>query len=262
MNYGLQLSASGVMANAHRQDVLANNLANVNTAGFKPLFTDLRQRPAASAENGPVEFGLSNALLDKLGGGVFGQDQRVGFATSTAVKTDRSLDAALTTDNAFFAVRHTNAQTGQTDIRLTRAGQFTTNAQGELVTQSGDRVLNVNDQPIEVVGSPVIGRTGELRMLDAQGITIGRDQIQIASADLQSLRPSGKNLFEMRGGDSRTIIEQPVVLPGHYESSGTNAIGTMMAIVSATKAASGNARMIQYHDQMLNASINTFARLA
>ena len=262
MNYGLYLSASGVMVNAHRQDVLANNLANVNTAGFKPLFTDARQRPAESLENGPVDFGLSNALLDKLGGGIFGKDQRVAFTTGAPVKTDRDLDAALTTDNAFFAVQHTDPNTGQQDIRLTRAGQFKTNAAGQLTTQSGQLVLNVDNEPIEVVGRPVIGRTGEIRMLDTQGNVIGRDQIQVAQADLNALRPSGKNLFEMRGGDSRVAIEQPVVLPGHYESSGTNAISTMMEIVSATKAATGNAKMIQYHDQMLNASINTFARLA
>jgi flagellar basal body rod protein FlgG len=262
MNYGLYLSASGVMVNSHRQDVLANNLANVNTAGFKPLFTDARQRPAESIENGPVDFGVSNALLDKLGGGIFGKDQRVAFTTGAPVKTDRDLDAALTTDNAFFSVQHIDPNTGEEGVRLTRAGQFTTNAAGELVTQAGQRVLNIDNQPIEIEGRPVITRTGELRMLDTQGNLIGRDQIQVAQADLAKLRPAGKNLFEMRGGDSRTPIDQPIVLPGHYESSGTNAISTMMDIVSATKAATGNAKMIQYHDQMLNASINTFARLA
>jgi flagellar basal body rod protein FlgG len=262
MNYGLYLSASGVMVNSHRQDVLANNLANVNTAGFKPLFTDVRQRPPASIEDGPVDFGLSNALLDKLGGGIFGKDQRVAFTTAAPVKTDRDLDAALTTDNAFFAVQHTDPNTGEQDVRLTRAGKFTTNAEGQLVTQTGEPVLNANDEPIEIVGRPVITRTGELRMLDTQGNLIAREQLQVASADLSTLRPSGKNLFEMTQGDSRTQIDQPIVLPGHYESSGTNSIKTMMGIVSATKSATGNARMIQYHDQMLNASINTFARIA
>lgn len=262
MNYGLYLSASGVMVNSHRQDVLANNLANVNTAGFKPMFTDVQQRPAESIEDGPVDFGLSNALLDKLGGGIFGKDQRVAFTTGAPVKTDRDLDAALTTDNAFFAVQHTDPNTGQTDIRLTRAGKFTTNAAGELVTQSGERVLNPDNEPIEITGQPVITRTGEIRLLDTNGNLIGRDQLQVVQADLGSLKPSGKNLFEMSGGDSREAIEQPIVLPGHYESSGTNAISTMMEIVAATKAATGNAKMIQYHDQMLNASINTFARLA
>jgi flagellar basal body rod protein FlgG len=99
-------------------------------------------------------------------------------------------------------------------------------------------------------------------MLDTWGNTVGVDQLQVAKADLATLKPAGENLFEMTAGDSRQIIEQPVMLPGHYESSGVNAITTMMDIVSATKAATGNANMIRYHDQMLNASINTFARVA
>ena len=122
--------------------------------------------------------------------------------------------------------------------------------------------MNIDNEPIEIVGRAVIGRTGELRMLDTQGNVTGRDRLQVVQADLNKLKPMGKNLFEMRGGDSRVAIEEPVLMPGHYESSGTNAIATMMEIVAATKAATGNAKMIQYHDQMLNASINTFARLA
>ena len=263
MNYGLYLSASGVMVNAHRQDVLANNLANVNTAGFKPMFSDVRQRQAESLEDGPVDFGLSNALLDRLGGGVFANEQRVAFKTGAAVKTGRELDAALTADNAFFVVQHADPNTGEPGIRLTRAGQFTTNANGELVTQTGHRVLNDRDQPI-VVGDAeaVIGRTGQVEMLDAQGNTVGVDQLQVVRADLGHLKPAGENLFQMTAGDSRQPIDQPALLPGHYESSGTDAITTMMQIVEATKAATGNANMIRYHDQMLNASINTFARVA
>ena len=263
MNYGLYLSASGVMVNAHRQDVLANNLANVNTAGFKPMFTDVRQRQAESLEDGPVDFGLSNALLDRLGGGVYANEQRVAFKAGAPVMTGRDLDAALTADNAFFAVAYTDPASGQLGVRLTRAGQFTTNSAGELVTQTGHRVLNDKDQPIQVgQARAIIGRTGQVELLDALGNTVGVDQLQVARADLATLKPAGENLFEMIGSDSRTPIEQPVLLPGHYESSGVSAINTMMEIVAATKAATGNAKMIQYHDQMLNASINTFARVA
>lgn len=263
MNYGLYLSASGVMVNAHRQDVLSNNLANVNTAGFKPMFTDVRQRQAESVEGRPVEFGLSDALLDKLGGGIFADEQRVAFKAGAPVKSGRELDAALTGDNAFFVIEHTDPATGEQGVRLTRAGQFSTNAQGELVTQAGHRVLNDRDQPI-VVGEAraVIGRTGQVEMFNTRGETVGLERLQIVKADLATLKPAGKNSFEMTTGDSRLPIENPTLLPGHYESSGVSAIQTMMEIVAATKAATGNANMIRYHDQMLDASINTFARVA
>jgi len=263
MNYGLYLSASGVMVNSHRQDVLSNNLANVNTAGFKPMFTDLRQRSAESVENGSSDFGLANDLLDRLGGGVLGDEQRVSFRSGAAISTGNGLDAALTSDNAFFAVEHTDPNTGAQDVRLTRSGQFQVSVRGELVTQAGHRVLNENGDPIQIGDAKaVIGRTGQVVLYDDQGNTIGTDQLQVVAADLNKLRPSGENLFAMTGGDSREAIDNPVLLPGHYESSGTNAIKTMMDIVSATKAATSNANMIRYHDQMLNASVNTFGRLA
>lgn len=262
MNYGLYLSASGVMVNAHRQDVLANNLANVNTAGFKPLFTDVRQRPTEAVEDGPVDFGLSNDLLDKLGGGVFGDEQRVSFKTGSRIKSDNPLDAALTTDNAFFVVGHVDPRTGEEGVRLTRAGQFSTNQAGELVTQTGHRVLNETGQPIVInAEKAVIGRTGLVELFDNQGNPLGNEKLQIVSADLGTLKPDGSNLFVMTAGDTRQPIDRPVLEPRHYEASGVSAIEMMMQIVSATKAATGNARMIQYHDQMLDASINTFARV-
>ena len=263
MNYGLYLSASGVMVNAHRQDVLSNNLANVTTAGFKPMFTDVSQRPAESIEDSSVDFGLSNALLDRLGGGVLGDAQRVSFTTGDPVMTGQGLDAAHTVDNAFFVVEHTDPNTGEQGVRLTRAGKFSVSPAGELVTQTGHRVLNADGEPIDVSGAEaVIGRTGAIELFDNSGNSMGIDQLQIVSADLNNLRPVGENLFHMNGGDSRQVIDNPVLVPGHYESSGTNAIQTMMQIVAATKAATGNANMIRYHDQMLNASVNTFARVA
>ena len=263
MNYGLYLSASGVMVNAHRQDVLSNNLANVNTAGFKPMFTDVRQRPAEALEDGPVEYGLANAMLDRLGGGVVGDEQRIAFSPGTPIKSGNPLDAALAQENAFFVVEHVDPNTGEAGIRLTREGKFTRNSAGELITQAGHRVLNDGGQPIVLEADrALIQKSGFVRMFDNQGRPLGEEKLQVVSADLKNLKPEGKNLFRMTGGDSRVPIERPVLEPGHYESSGTNAIATMMEIVSATKAATGNAKMIQYQDQMLNASINTFARVA
>ena len=51
MNYGLQISASGALASMHRQDALTNNLANINTTGFKPVLTGTIHRLAARQED-------------------------------------------------------------------------------------------------------------------------------------------------------------------------------------------------------------------
>jgi flagellar basal body rod protein FlgG len=264
MNYGLYLSASGVMVNAHRQDVLSNNLANVNTVGFKPQFSDVRQRPAERIEDNVADFGLSQFMLEKLGGGVYAGDHHTSFAPGAPVYSDRPLDVALTSNDTFFAVEQLDSKTGQREVRLTRDGRFERNSQGELVTQAGHRVLGPNDRPIliEAGASVEFGPEGQVIQRDNQGNTIGEDRLQVARVDTDALLHIGGNLFEMTGGDSRETVENPAVKPRHYESSGTNSISTMMEIVAATKAATGNANMIKYHDLMMDQSINTFGRVA
>ena len=88
MNYGLYLSAAGVLTNSYRQDVFANNLANVNTVGFKPDLPVLRTRPPEAIED-PAPFGTSNDLLERLGGGVLAGPQRTSFAPGPVEQTHR-----------------------------------------------------------------------------------------------------------------------------------------------------------------------------
>ena len=82
MNYGLYLSASGVLTNTYRQDVFANNLANVETPGFKPDLPSIRQRDPEAIEDN-LGFQGSNELLDRLGGGVLAGQQRINFNQGT-----------------------------------------------------------------------------------------------------------------------------------------------------------------------------------
>ncbi|MEM1354257.1 MAG: flagellar hook-basal body complex protein [Planctomycetota bacterium] len=264
MNYGLYLSASGVMVNAHRQDVLSNNLANVNTTGFRPQFSDVRQRPPERIEDQVADFGVSQHMLERLGGGVYAGRHHTSFAAGAPVYSDRPLDAALTRGDSFFAVEQLDPNTGQPAIRLTRDGRFDVNAEGELVTSSGHRVLDPNDRPIQITAGASVefGPQGQVIQKDNQGVTIREDRLQVAQADTARLQHLGENLFEMLDGDSRELVAAPTIKPRHYEASGTNAVATMMQIVSATKAATGNANMIKYHDLMMDQSINTFGRVA
>lgn len=264
MNYGLYLSASAVMVHSHRQDVLSNNLANVNTPGFKPQFADVQQRPAERIEEGLFDPDISQAMLERLGGGVFAAAHTINFEPGSLIETGRPLDLALTEKDAFFAVQNTNPRTGEAEVMLTRDGRFSINNAGELVTQAGHRVLNAQDNPIRVPEGtrPHFGPEGQVAFLDQSGAAVGQSRIQVTRADTSKLENHGQNLFRMVGPDTREDVRFPAVQPGHYEGSGTNPIQTMMQIVAATKAATGNANMIRYHDQMMAASVGTFGRVA
>ena len=147
MNYGLYLSASGALANMYRQDVFANNLANVNTVGFKHDLAAITQRRPEAIEDmhGPD---VSQRLLDKLGGGVFAGPQRITFAQGAIEETAGPLDVAITRPGQFFVLQ---APQGQEGVRLTRDGRFTIDNQGFLASATnGLRVLGVDENPIRV----------------------------------------------------------------------------------------------------------------
>ncbi|MEM9414890.1 MAG: flagellar hook-basal body protein [Planctomycetota bacterium] len=265
MNYGMHVAASGVLVNSHRLDVLANNLANVNTAAFKPQFSDIQERLPERLEDGPFEPGVARRMLEQIGGGVFAGQHQTDFTPGELVQTGQQLDVALTSNDTFFVVRAIDAKTGQAVPHVTRDGRFQTNHEGEIVTQSGAPVLDDRDKPIRVPGGTStirISSQGEITFVNETNGELGKARLQVARVDTAGLEHRGAGLFAMATGDTRQEVETPDVQQGSYEGSGTNAITTMMEIVAATKAASGNANMIRYHDQMMNQSINTFARIA
>ncbi len=261
MNYGLYLSASGVLTNLYRQDVFANNLANVQTTGFKPDEPALTQRPIERIED-QLGMQFSDRLLDQLGGGVFAGPQTIDFAVGSFQPTGNDLDVALPQRDCFFAVQHTNEKTGQTSVRLTRDGNFTRNAQGMLVNQSGQCVLDRDDQPIRLPDQ------GDVAISGSGQVTVDGDpvaQLQVARvADLTQLHKAGANqfAFDPRKTDPRSIEQNPQVQTGVLESSAADPVKTLVKMIGATRAATGSAQLMSYFDTLMDRAVNTLGRVA
>lgn len=260
MYYGLYLSASGVLVNSHNQDVFANNLANAQTPGFKPVVPGVRQRPAESVED-LVPFDAEHPLLDKLGGGVLASPLGLNFTPGAKNKTGQPLDVALINREDFFAVQATDDR-GAPSLRLTRNGRFTMDREGFLTTANGMPVLNINDQPIQVNLEDGLIRINERgQILQADEVI---EEIQVARVPDpgQKLFAAGQGLFQFEGRDPRVFNDDPQVLPQHTEASGANMFQTMMSLVASTKAANSNARLIRYQDSMMDRAVNTLGRVA
>jgi flagellar basal body rod protein FlgG len=260
MNYGLYLSASGVLTNSYRQDVYANNLANVETVGFKPDIPSIRQRSAESIEDPATGAAFRNALLDKLGGGALAGPQRIDF-TPAPVKRGGPLDLALRGENAFFAVQDADAK-GVEGIKLTRDGRLGRDAEGYLITAaSGRRILDTADRPIQVGSTyPIdINSTGEVRQNNEVVA-----QIQVAGVDdLAHLHKEGDNLFGWDGrGDARAKASDATIRPGFVETSGVDPIHALMQMVNATKDATMGGNLIRYQDEMMDRAVNSLGRVA
>lgn len=258
MNYGLYLSAAGAIASAHRQDVLANNLANINTVGFKPDAVDVRARLPERLEF-PGNVLDAKHLLEQLGGGIYTNPTRVQLSQGALTRTEGDLDLAIEGDG-FFMIQDNSGP--QPALRLTRDGRFTLNSNSELVmAANGHRVLNARSRPIRLdPGQTVnIQHNGRILQNGRTVATLGFAQPQ----DPASLIKVGANLLRL-DEDAELDAARPdgAIRQGFTEASAVNAITTLTSMMSAAKSAQSNLRMIQYHDNILGQAFTTFGRVA
>ncbi len=257
MSYGLQLSASGVMSALYRQDVFANNLANMDTVGFKPDVPNMRARQPARQED-HLDWLPSNDLLERLGGGVAFGPNRTSFAQGGIKPTGNPLDCALVGEG-FFVMRDEADKSGEA-LRFSRDGRFTRNANGQMVSaSSGLPLLDAGGTPISLPDGPVqIGADGTIR----QG---PREIARIGIMDFnhrQELRKLGHGVLAGTAttlGDSKPAT--PIVRQHAVEDSAVNEFKAMMDVTGAGRDVDANVALMQQHDRMLDRAINTLARV-
>jgi len=248
MIHGLYHSAQGAQIQSLRQDIISNNLANASTNAFK---RDLLRVQAHVPYD--VARHLSHAIsppADALPGGVSPADTVTNFAPGRLIPTEGTLDVALTTAG-FFRVSD-----GQQSY-LTRDGQFSLNARGQLVTrEQGLVVLGDNGQPITGIDS---ARPLEIR--EDGTLLQGADEIgRLALVEPESyaaLQKFGHNLFTTtaRLDDAPAQVRQ-----GYLEASGTNPVTEMMELIEAARAFEANINMIKTQDDALGRLLGGMAR--
>src|SRR4051812_9834780 len=180
---GLYIAASGMLADQLRQDVIANNLANSTTAGYKG-----DQAVGEAFSSLLLNEITTGRQVGSLGTGARIAGVYVNSAQGALRNTGNQLDLAIAGDG-FFAVR------GPGGVRYTRDGAFTTDATGQLVTAGGLPVLDRQNRPITIPG-------GAEPTIDASGnVTVGGRAVatlQVATLDPASLRKQGDDLFTGR----------------------------------------------------------------
>ncbi len=258
MYYGIQLAASGALTALYRTDVLSNNLANLNTTGFKPDFAYTRQRDTARVEDG-LDFMPSNELLEKLGAGAHMAPNAVDFAQGPLTQTGNPFDLAIE-GQGFFVLR-TLDDGGTSELRLTRDGRFTLDASGRLVNATtGLPVMSASNSPIILDRSlsASIDADGTIRQ---GGEKVGRIRISdVKNRDL--LTRVGDGMFTLSSGAlGQAVPATGEIRQGMLEGSAVNAINAMMGVQAAAKSVGVNFGIIAYQNRMMERAINTFARI-
>lgn len=253
MPYGLYIAAEGAQAQAQRVEVIANNIANVDTAGFKRDLAVLQARYAQAIENG-TDYPNSGSI-NNVGGGVYVSEKVTDYSRGSLKGTNLPTDLAIAGEGFF-----------QIDIDgetyLTRAGDFTFTAEGNLVTSAGNPVLDTDGIPVQVDPEALAGHIGNY--FDENGfVTVGGDVIPLAMvkpASLSDLAKYGDNAFFPLAAVEPLTLEERQTRPGYLEKSGVNSITEMMTMIEAQRAYEANVNLIKNHDEMLGNLVNRVLR--
>jgi flagellar basal-body rod protein FlgG len=255
-------SATGAMVTQfNRLDVVSNNLANVNTVGFKRddvVIGDFKRIFQEYQEDMPIKNHTKeaakylNASIDRV---PQVSEQYIQFNQGSIKPTGNTLDFAIKRDDAFFLV-----ETEQ-GLALTKDGSFVLNNEGVLTTKEGYPVLPAtyfqNRQYISVAqeNSFSVDKSGNIYSGDvAQGLADGEDPIGrffVAQVDdIKSLIKEGNNLYKFENEeDIRDLQNADVVEQGFIEMSNVNPVKEMVGLIEAH-------RMVEMYQKVMTSHMN------
>jgi flagellar basal body rod protein FlgG len=239
--------------NDHRQALLSNNMANVDTVGFKHDLAVVRQRPVESRSN-PAGAGFSHPVLDGLSGGVHVQPVFHSFTQGPLKITGQPLDIAIM-DEGFFAVSD-----GE-ETRYTRDGKMALNSAGDLTLAAGSgrwKVLDQDGAPINVdqsAGAVALADDGTVRQNRQILARIGT----FSTDNLQSLRKVGENTF--RALEAMQPVDSQFS-SGSVEGSSFNIMEGLASMIEAQRAYQMNANLIRIQDEMTGRAISSVGQVA
>lgn len=261
---GIYSAASGMLANQTKMDVIAQNLANVNTPGYKRETTVsqsfqslLVQRINDQPEPGQVD--TAPTIVGPMGLGTFVANTATRLTGGPLQATGNPLDVALRGDG-FFVVQTDNG------LRYTRQGNFQQASDGRLVTADG-WALQLQD------GTVAQAAPGELLTIDRNGeVRAGArllGQLEIAnSTQLGPMTKEGAGLWRVTDGAETAMVVAPgeagagyQLEVGFLEQSNVNPITEMVEMIATMRAYEASQRVIQTQDETLRRAVNDVGRV-
>lgn len=253
MNLSLYSAATGMESQQLNLNTIANNLANVNTPGFKRSkieFQDLLYQKPTRASG--TDSGGGNIVPTgvEVGNGTRVSATAKVFTQGQLTNTGQQLDLAIQGDG-FFEVQKPDGT-----VAFTRDGSFKTNAQGQVVTTDGLPVLS-GFQPIPSNATAVsIAENGQVTVQTPSGSNTFRLTLTHFAnpAGLQSL---GGNLYSETAASGTPEVGQPSeqglgsIMQGYIEGSNVNIVEEMVNLIVAQRAYEINSKSIQASDEML-----------
>ena len=254
MNTAMWAAKTGLDAQQTQMAVISNNLANVNTTGFKKgravfedlMYQNLRQVGAATSQDTQAPSGMS------LGTGVRVVATEKVFTQGSTSQTGNGLDVAIS-GRGFLQVALPDGT-----LAYTRDGSLQLNSQGQLVTSSGYAVqpsitIPSGAQSITIAADGVVSAT-----LSGQATPTQVGTLQLADfVNPAGLQPRGENLLTESAASGAAQISTPglnglgTLQQGAVEASNVNVVEEMVNMIQAQRAYEMNTKAITSSDQML-----------
>ena len=254
----LRTAATGMMAQQLNVEVISNNIANMNTVGFKRqraefqdlLYQTMERAGAQSSDQGTV---VPTGV--QIGAGVkAGSVYRIteqGAMTQTGNKLDLAIEG-----RGYLQVLMPSGETA-----YTRAGNLSVNDQGQLVTEDGYQILPAVTIPSDATDI-IISKSGQIQVAQAgQTATSVVGSLELATfLNEPGLEAIGDNLFLVSGASGAATTGAPgttgigTLLQGYTEASNVDPVSEITALIVAQRAYEMNSKVITAADQMLSAA--------
>ncbi|MBI2413292.1 MAG: flagellar basal-body rod protein FlgF [Deltaproteobacteria bacterium] len=235
MDRSIFVALSGAVIQEKRLEVLTDNLANVNTAGFKkqkPLFEDSM----------PDAYGIRDfASMDKV---------VTDMSQGPAEKTGRQLDLAIKGEG-FFVMNTRNGP------RYTRDGSFTLATDGTLISREGFPVTG--EKGVIKLTSPEVAIDAEGNIRENGAIV---DRLKVVSfTNLMDLKREGNFFMPVDGAKETAVSKDTAIDQGYVETSNVNAVRAMTTMIEAMRSFETHTKMIQAIDDMTKKAIDEVGRV-
>lgn len=239
-------------------DIMTNNLANASTVGYKKegstsqSFDDVltvKIKDQSVGMRNVQRIGIKNPGV-KIG------ENYTDYSQGSFRITDSTYDLALSGEG-FFAIEFTN-KAGETDTKYTRAGQFTLNKEGYLVTEEGDYVLDTQNRRIRLntLLDSKITDDGTIYQNDRAVAKIQVTDFE----DYNYLEKYGETYYQPIQG-AKTTAADAQVKSGYLEMANVQVVSEMVNLISITRAYESNQKVVQTIDGTLDVAANQIGKL-
>ncbi len=244
MDNALYVGLSRQMTLRRQLDIVANNVANANTTGFKTedlMVRTEQAKPAKTLDGGsPVKFVLDSGVARD-------------FTQGAMTKTGGDLDVAID-GKGFFKIQTAGGE------RYTRDGRFTTNPEGKLVTQGGNTVLDDGGGEITIdpqLGPVTIGKDG---IISQGAVRVGKLGI-VRPTDLSSFAKDGDNLYRNTSNTTPQAAPDAQVQQGMLEASNVNSIVQITKLIEIQRAYEGVSKMMDNTSELSRTAVDRLGKV-